>query len=183
MDAANLGFGIWAAMWLALVAVIAYRGRHGDRPRAAGWMITIAAFLAALEDPSLLAWLASVTPRVDPDGVLGLVHSHVRGHMYGGAVFSLAGLVVCVWVARTALRAGERWAWNALLVYLLMVAAVDVVEVLFIYPHGFPFGVTPPDEARGFGWAQIGAWITIWGFALWYSRRHLRRGGPPKQPG
>jgi len=85
-------------------------------------------------------------------------------------VFAAAGLVLSVWVAHTALRRGERWAWRALLGYLLLTAAVDVSEVLFVYPHGFPLGPTAPDGARGFGWPQIAAWIVIWAFALWYGR-------------
>jgi hypothetical protein len=146
-----------------------------DRLRVAGWMIAIAAFLAALEDPTLLIYMASLPVGTDRDAVLGLVHPHTRGHMYGAAILALGGLVVCVCIAFTALRRGQRWAWSALLVFLLMGAAVDITEVLFIYPHGFPLGATPPDGVRGWGWPGIAAWILIWGFALWYCQPQLRR--------
>ncbi|GAA1031215.1 hypothetical protein GCM10009557_25810 [Virgisporangium ochraceum] len=167
---ANLGIGAWAAVWIAVAGVVAYRARRGDRHRAAAWMITVAAFLAVQEDPALCIWYASVPPSVDPDGVLGVVHAHSRGHMLGSGVFAVAGLAVAVWVAHVALRRGERWAWRALLAYLLLGAAVDIAQVLFIYPHGFPVGATPADGVRGFGWPQIAAWIAIWSFALWFSR-------------
>jgi hypothetical protein len=181
-DLANLTVTIWAGIWIALAGVFAYRARHGDGLRAAGWMIAIAAFLAAQEDPGLLVYMASIAPGVDRDGVLGLVHPHTRGHMYGGAILAVGGLVVCAWIAFSALRHGERWAWAALLVYLSLGASVDIVEILFIYPHGFPLGVTPPDGVRGFGWEAIAAWILIWAFALWFCRPHLRRsfGGSPE---
>jgi hypothetical protein len=171
----NLPIAAAMAVFVALAAGIAYRSRHGDRYRATAWMITIAAFIAVLEDAGLLILFASVDPGVDPDGALGIVRPHVRGHMYGAGVFAAAGLVLSVWVAHTALRRAERWAWRALLVYLLLTAAVDVTEVLFIYPHGLPLGVTPPVGGRGFGWPQIAAWIVIWAFALWYGR-------PTRQP-
>jgi hypothetical protein len=174
MDLADLTIAVWSALWIALAGVIAYRARRGDCLRAASWMIAIAAFLAAGEDPGLLIYMASLPVRADRDTVLGLVHPHTRGHMYGGAILALGGLIVCVWVAFTALRRGERWAWAALLVYLSLGASVDIVEILFIYPHGFPLGVTPPDGVRGFGWTAIAAWILIWSFALWYCRPQLR---------
>ncbi len=156
-DAGNLTTALWAGIWIAIAGVIAYRARTGDRLSASGWMIAIAAFLAVQEDPGLLIYMATIAPGLDGDGVLGVVHAHTRGHMYGGAVLAIGGLIVCVWMARTALRRGERWAWNALLVYLLMGAMVDVFEVLFIYPHGFPLGNTPSDGVRGFGWPAIAA--------------------------
>ena len=173
MDIANLVVAAWSAAWVAVAAVIAYRARRGDRLKAAGWMIVVAAFLAVQEDPGLLIWMASVSPLTDRDGVLGLVHSHTRGHMYGGAVFSIAGLMLCIWVARTALRRGERWAWNALAAYWLLGAGVDLFEVFFVYPHGFPLAPAPADGIRGFGWAQLAAWIGIWAAALAYARPGL----------
>jgi hypothetical protein len=170
MSFANLAIGVWAGIWTAVAAAIAYRSRNGDRRRAAAWMITIAAFLTVQEDPALLIWYASVPPGVDPDGVLGIVHPHTRGHMLGGGAFAAAGLMLAVWIAHTALRRGQRWAWHALLVYLAAGATVVTVEVLLIYPHGFPLGATPSDGARGFGYAQVVAWMLIWGSALWYCR-------------
>ena len=47
MSFANLAIGVWAGIWTAVAAVIAYRSRHGNRHRAAAWLITVAAFLAA----------------------------------------------------------------------------------------------------------------------------------------
>jgi len=121
-DALNLVIWIWAGMWITAASVLGYRARDCDRLRAAGWMISIAAFLAAQEDPGLLIYTASLTPFVDRDGVLGLVHPHMRGHMYSGAILAIGGLVVCASVAFTELRRGERSAWTALLVYLLQSA-------------------------------------------------------------
>jgi len=168
----DLVIGIWSLIWFGLAGVIAYRGR-GDRLAATGWIIAIAAFLAALEDPSLTLWLASVTPALDPGGAAALVQPHTRGHMYGAGVFALAGLMLSVWIARTALRRGERWAWQALLAVLIL-GGVDLVEVFVIYPHGFPLSFAPVGQARGFGWEQIAAWIGIWAFALWYGRRAMK---------
>ena len=173
MDLANWIVAGWSAIWVLVAGAIAYRAREGDRLAAAGWMIAVAAFLAFQEDPGLLIWMASIGPQTDHDGVLGIVHAHTRGHMYGGAVFGIAGLVLAVWVARTALRRGERWAWNALLAYWALGAGIDLVEALFIYPHGFPLGATPADGVRGFGWAQLAAWIGIWAAALWFCPSQL----------
>lgn len=180
MAVANLAVAGWAGFWVVVALVIAYRARTGDRLTAASWMIAVAAFLAVQEDPGLLFWLASVGPATDRDGVLGLVHAHARGHMYGAAGFAVAGLVLAVWLARSALRRGERWAWTALWVFGAIGAATDVAEVLFIYPHGFPLGATPADGVRGFGWAQLAAWIAVWGFALWYCRDQVREPAPTK---
>jgi CheY-like chemotaxis protein len=55
------------------------------------------------------------------------------------------------------------------------VEGYDLGEVLFIYPHGFPLGLTPADGFRGFGWAQILALILIWAGALWYCRPQLAK--------
>jgi hypothetical protein len=178
VDLANLGVTVWAGIWVVLAAVVAYRAREGDRLTAASWMIAVAAFLAIQEDPGLLLWLASISPSVDRDGVNGLVHAHVLGHMYGAGVMAVAGLVMCVWVARTALRRGEPWAWRALLVFLVLTATTDLAELLFSYPHGLPFGMTPADGVRGFGWAELVAWIGIWAAALAYARPRLRAAAP-----
>jgi hypothetical protein len=182
LAAADIIIGIWAAIWLGVAGLIAFRGRHGDRPKSAGWLILVAALLAGMEDPSLLIWMASISPSIDRDGVAGLVHPHVIGHMYGGAVFALAALVLSAWVARTALRNGAAWAWWALLVVLLMGATADIAELLLIYPHGLPFGANPPDGVRGFGWQPVVAWILIWAFALWYCRRQVTWGSSPEHP-
>lgn len=175
-NAANAGVAAWATLWVIVAAYIAFRARNRDRLTAAFWMIAIAAFLAVQEDPGLTAYMASISRSFDHDGVLGIVHAHTRGHMYGAAVMAAGGLVMCLWIAWMALRRGERWAWNALLVFLLMGAAVDLFEVALVYPHGFPLAPTPADGVRGFGWTQIAAWIGIWAAALWYSRPQLRSG-------
>jgi hypothetical protein len=174
MGPADLAVALWASIWLAVAGAIAYNARQGNRLSAAAWMISIAAFLAFQEDPGLLLNMASITPTFDRDGVLGVVNAHTRAHMYGASVLAIGGLVMCVWIAWAALRRGERWAWNAVLVFLVLGAAADVSEVLFIYPHGFPLGATPSDGIRGFGWASIAAWIVIWAAALWYSRPRLK---------
>lgn len=169
---ADVASALGMAIYLGLAAILAFRGRS-DRLKSASWLILMAAVLAAFEDPGLLIFEASLTPSVDRDGVAGLVHAHVIGHMYGGAVLALAALVLSVWVAWRALRKGEAWAWWALLVVLLMGGTADAVELLFIYPHGLPFGANPPDGVRGFGWRPIVAWILIWAFALWYCRHKV----------
>lgn len=169
MGPMDLVVGTWSLIWVGVAGVVAYRGRS-DRLVAAGWIIAIAAFLAALEDPALLLWLASVTPALDPDGAAGLVHPHLRGHMYGAGVFALTALMLSVWIARSALRRGESWAWQALLTVLILGGGVDLVEVAFIYPHGFPISAAPGGGGVGFGWEPIAAWIGLWAFALWYCR-------------
>jgi hypothetical protein len=45
---------------------------------------------------------------------------------------------------------------------LIALASVDLAEVLFIYPHGFPIG------ARGLGWPVFPASIAIWAVGLAY---------------
>jgi hypothetical protein len=166
--------GAWAVLWLVVAGLIAYRSRCGDRVRAASWLIAIAAFVAALEDPALLIWLASISAgAADRDGVVGLVHAHVRGHMYGGGVFSLAGLALAVTIALIPLRRRERWAWWALTGMLMALASVDIAEVLFVYPHGFPIGVQPADGHRGFGWPAFASYIAIWAFGLVYCRKSV----------
>ena len=155
MEIANLAVTLWAGIWVVLAAVIAYRARSGDRLTAASWMIAVAAFLAVQEDPGLVLWFASVSPSVDHDAVRGLVHAHTLGHMYGAGVMAIAGLALCVWVARTALRRGERWAWYALLAFFLLTATTDLSELLFIYPHGLPFGALPADGVHGLSLIHI----------------------------
>ena len=85
----------WAALWVLAAAVVTVAGLRRGRPLpTAAWLVTIGAFLAAQEDPLLLIQMASTRPRPTGfrDGVLGLVHAHTRGHMYGAAILALAGL-------------------------------------------------------------------------------------------
>jgi hypothetical protein len=159
----------WAVLWLLVAAVLTVAGlRSGRRLPTAAWLVTIGAFLAAQEDPLLLIQMASTRPRATGfrDGVLGLVHAHTRGHMYGAAILALAGLGLAVVIAHAALRHGEAWAWWSLAAFWLLGTAAVVFEVFGIYPHGFPLGPTPADGVRGFGWPTLAAWIVIWAAGL-----------------
>src|SRR5262252_4165138 len=159
----------WAVLWLLVAAVLTVAGlRRGRRLPTAAWLVTIGAFLAAQEDPLLLIQMASTRPRATGfrDGVLGLVHAHTRGHMYGAAILALAGLGLAVVIAHAALRRAEAWAWWALAGFWLLGTIADLFEVFGIYPHGFPLGPTPADGVRGFGWPTLAAWIVIWAAGL-----------------
>jgi hypothetical protein len=160
---------VWALLWVLVAVMITVAGLRRGRPLpTAAWLVTIAAFLAAQEDPLLLIQMASTRPRATGfrDGVLGLVHAHTRGHMYGAAILALAGLGLAVVIAHAALRHGEAWAWWALAGFWLLGTAAVVYEVFGIYPHGFPLGPTPADGVRGFGWPTLAAWIVIWAAGL-----------------
>ena len=168
----------WAVLWVLVAAVVMAAGWRRGRPLpAAAWLVTIGAFLAAQEDPLLLIQMASTRPSTTGfrDGVLGLVHAHTRGHMYGAAILALAGLGLAVVVAHAALRRGEAWAWWALAAFWLLGTVADFFEVFGIYPHGFPLGPTPADGVRGFGWPTLAAWIVIWAAAA------LARNQQPQQ--
>jgi len=159
----------WAVLWVLVAAVVMAAGWRRGRPLpAAAWLVTIGAFLAAQEDPLLLIQMASTRPGPTGfrDGVLGLVHAHTRGHMYGAAILALAGLGLAVVIAHAALRRGEAWAWWALAAFGLLGAVADLFEVFGIYPHGFPLAPTPTDGVRGFGWPTLAAWIVIWAAGL-----------------
>ncbi len=160
---------IWAVLWMLVAAVLTVAGLRRGRPLpAAAWLVTIGAFLAAQEDPLLLIQMASSRPSATGfrDGVLGLVHAHTRGHMYGAAILAVAGLGLAVVIAHAALRRGEAWSWWALAGVWLLGTAASIVEVLGIYPHGFPLGPTPADGVRGFGWPTLAAWIVVWAAGL-----------------
>jgi len=159
----------WAVLWVLVAAVVMAVGwRRGRQLPAAAWLVTIGAFLAAQEDPLLLTQMASTRPSTTGfrDGVVGLVHAHTRGHMYGAAVLALAGLGLAVVVAHAALRRGEAWAWWTLAAFWLLGTIADLFEVFGIYPHGFPLAATPADDVRGFGWPTLAAWIVIWAAGL-----------------
>jgi len=161
--------GAWAVLWVLVAAVVMAVGwRRGRQLPAAAWLVTIGAFLAAQEDPLLLTQMASTRPSTTGfrDGVVGLVHAHTRGHMYGAAVLALAGLGLAVVVAHAALRRGEAWAWWTLAAFWLLGTIADLFEVFGIYPHGFPLAATPADGVRGFGWPTLAAWIVIWAAGL-----------------
>jgi hypothetical protein len=160
---------VWAVLWVLVAAGVAVAGLRRGRPLpTAAWLVTIGAFLAAQEDPLLLIQMASTRPRTTGfrDGVLGLVHAHTRGHMYGAAIMALAGLGLAVVIAHAALRRGDAWAWWALAGFWLLGTAAVAYEVFGIYPHGFPLGPTPADGVRGFGWPTLAAWIVIWAGGL-----------------
>ena len=159
---------IWAVLWaLVAVAVVVAGLRRGRPLPTAAWLITIGAFLAAQEDPILIIQMASGRPGpTNRDGVLGLVHAHTRGHMYGAAILALAGLGLAVVIAHAAMRRREAWGWWALAGFWLLGTATNAFEVLGIYPHGFPIGATPADGVRGFGWPTLAAWIIIWAVGL-----------------
>jgi hypothetical protein len=158
----------WAVLWVLVAALVVVAGRRRTRPLpTAAWLVTIGAFLAAQEDPLLVIQMASTRPGTSfRDGVLGLVHAHTRGHMYGAAILALAGLGLAVVIAHFALRRGEAWAWWALAGFWLLGMAADVYEVFGLYPHGFPLAPTPADGIRGFGWPTLAAWIVIWAGGL-----------------
>ena len=159
----------WAVLWVLVAAVVMVAGLRRGRPLpAAAWLVTIGAFLAAQEDPLLLIQMASTRPSTTGfrDGVLGLVHAHTRGHMYGAAILALAGLGLAVVIAHAALRRAEAWAWWALAAFWLLGTIADLFEVFGIYPHGFPLAATPADGVRGFGWPTLAAWIVIWAAGL-----------------
>ena len=161
--------GAWAVLWVLVAAVVMAVGwRRGRQLPAAAWLVTIGAFLAAQEDPLLLTQMASTRPSTTGfrDGVVGLVHAHTRGHMYGAAVLALAGLGLAVVVAHAALRRGDAWAWWTLAAFWLLGTIADLFEVFGIYPHGFPLAATPADGVRGFGWPTLAAWIVIWAAGL-----------------
>ena len=176
---------IWAVLWVLVAAVVMVAGLRRGRPLpTAAWLVTVGAFLAAQEDPLLLIQMASSRPRTTGfrDGVLGLVHAHTRGHMYGAAILALAGLGLAVVIAHAALRRDEAWAWWALAGVWLLGAAANTFEVLGIYPHGFPLGPTPADGVRGFGWPTLAAWIVIWAAGLAIAAPAvLARKRPPQQ--
>jgi hypothetical protein len=158
----------WAVLWVLVAALVVVAGLRRTRPLpTAAWLVTIGAFLAAQEDPLLVIQMASTRPGGGfRDGVLGLVHAHTRGHMYGAAILALAGLGLAVVIAHGALRRGEAWAWWALAGFWLLGTAADVYEVFGLYPHGFPLAPTPADGVRGFGWPTLAAWIVIWAGGL-----------------
>ena len=176
----------WAAVWVLVAATVTVAGLRRGRPLpTAAWLVTIGAFLAAQEDPLLIIQMASGRPSPgNRDGVLGLVHAHTRGHMYGSAVLALAGLVLAVVIAHAAMRRRDLWAWWALAGFWLLGATADVCEVLGIYPHGFPLGPTPADGVRGFGWPTLAAWIVIWAAGLAVAAPAIlarQRHGQPEQ--
>ena len=158
----------WAVLWVLVAALVVVAGLRRTRPLpTAAWLVTIGAFLAAQEDPLLVIQMASTRPGTGfRDGVLGLVHAHTRGHMYGAAILALAGLGLAVVIAHAALRRGEAWAWWALAGFWLLGTASDVYEVFGLYPHGFPLAPTPADGVRGFGWPTLAAWTVIWAGGL-----------------
>lgn len=159
---------IWAILWVLVAVAVAVAGLRRGRPLpTAAWLVTIGAFLAAQEDPLLIIQMTSGRPSLgNRDGVLGLVHAHTRGHMYGTAILALAGLGLAVVIAHAAMRRRDVWAWWALAGFWLAGTAADLFEVLGIYPHGFPLGPTPADGVRGFGWPTLAAWILIWAGGL-----------------
>jgi hypothetical protein len=159
---------VWAGICVAAAVALALSSGRIGRLRAAAWMLTVAAVLLVGEDPWQLIFMASSRPNADPDGVLGVVDAHTLAHMYGGAAWVVAGMVSSVWVAHSALNRGERWAWTALLVVLLVGGAGDLYEVT-IYPHGLPLLPTPADGNRGFGWPPLVAGLAIWVFALGFA--------------
>jgi hypothetical protein len=119
---------LWAVLWVLVAAVLTVAGlRRGRRLPTAAWLVTIGAFLAAQEDPLLLIQMASTRPRATGlrDGVLGLVHAHTRGHMYGAAVLAAGGLGLAVVIAHAALRRGEAWAWWSLTGFWLLGTALS----------------------------------------------------------
>ena len=119
----------WAVLWVLIATGVAVAGLRRGRPLpTAAWLVTIGAFLAAQEDPLLLIQMASTRPRNAGfrDGVIGLVHAHTRGHMYGAAILALASLGLAVVVAHAALRHGEAWAWWALAGFWLLGTATVI---------------------------------------------------------
>jgi hypothetical protein len=165
---------IYATIGAAAAVALALGSRRIGRLKAAAWMVTVAAVLLVGEDPWQLMFMASIPSTVDSDGVLGLVDAHTRAHMYGGAAWAVAAVLLAIWVAHSALHRGERWAWTALLAALLVGGAGDLYEVT-LYPHGLALLPTPANGVRGFGWPTLIAGLAIWMFALGFAYRPVFR--------
>src|SRR5919202_1287291 len=95
---------VWAAIWAAAAVVLTLGSRRIGRLRAAAWMVTVAAVLLVGEDPWQLVFMAFSRPTgAAADGVLGVVRAHTLAHMNGGAAWAVAGMLLSVWVAHSAL--------------------------------------------------------------------------------
>jgi hypothetical protein len=165
---------IYGGIGVLITIGLTFGSARIGRLKAAAWMVTVAAVLLLGEDPWQLIYMASSGSTADPDGVRGVVDPHTLGHMYGGAAWAVAAFVLTVWIAHLALVPGERWAWTALLVALLVGGAGDFYEIT-VYPHGLPLLPTPPDGIRGFGWPTLVAGLAIWVFALAFAYRAVFR--------
>jgi hypothetical protein len=155
---------LWALPWaIAVVVLVAAAPRLG-RLEAASWLFVIGAFLMASEDAVLPFEFAIATPAMDTDGLRGLVRPHVIVHLLSAGAWTVAAAVLSGWIARTALRRGERWAWWALLVGFLIGAGTDLTAASLVFAHGAPLPVTA--TAGGFGWQPIAVYLAAWCAAL-----------------
>lgn len=161
---------IYGGIGVLVTIALTFGSARIGRLKAAAWIVSVAAVLLLGEDPWQLIYMASNPSTADPDGLRGVVDPHTLGHMYGGAAWAVAAFVLTVWLAHSALVRGERWAWTALLVALLVGGAGDLYEIT-VYPHGLPLLPTPPNGIRGFGWPTLIAGLAIWAFALAFAYR------------
>lgn len=163
---------LWAVPWAVAVAGLVAAARRLGRLESASWLVVVAAFLMVSEDASLAFWLAFADTRMDPQGVAEVVHPHVRGHMFAAAAWTVVAGVLCGWIARTALRRGERWAWWALLVAFLVGGGTDVVVAFTVFSHGLALP-TASGRVGGFGWQPIAVFLVAWIAGLVLSYRPI----------
>jgi hypothetical protein len=173
MDLSTIAM-LWAVPWLvAAVALVARAPRIGGL-EAASWLIVIGAIVMASEDASLPFWLALADTGLDPEGVAAIVHPHVRGHMVTAAGWTLVAGVLATWITRSALRHGERWAWQAILAALVLGWGSDLAVAVLVFSHGVPLP-TPGGQVSGFGRQPIAVGLVAWATGLAISYRPIFR--------
>lgn len=162
----SLGVAVYGALLASVALALVFVSRRVGRARAGAWLVTVGAVGSFGEDGGLLAWLAIASPDVDPHGVAGVAHDHVRAHMLGGAAWALVATGLVVWLAHARMRRGDVGAWWAVLAALVVGGGSDIAAYLALYSHGFPVGAV-----GGFGWPPVVASIVAWASGLALARR------------
>ncbi len=174
MEGLEAAVDLWGILWAVLAAwLLATRRRRGSLATAS-LLIVLGAGLLALEDPTLLLWMANATPSVDRDGVVGLVRPHTLDHMVGGAAWAFVALGAAAWAARTRLRRGELAAWWFLAIALLVGGGADLLGLVTIFSHGLPIP-GPASAESGFGWIPIVVALIAWASGLALAWPAVRR--------
>jgi hypothetical protein len=162
---------IWAAGALAMTAALAVAARRVGRRWPAVWLVVLGVVLVAVEEPALTFWLGLSEVAGDKDGVASLVTPMARAHVLDAGVYGTAAAVLLGWIALTAFRREERWAWRVLVWGLAVAAVTEAATTVLVFSRGLPLPGAAGEAGRAaFGWQPVAVGLLAWAAGVWFAR-------------
>jgi hypothetical protein len=161
---------IWAAGALAMTIALAVAARRVGRRWPAVGLVVLGVALVTLEEPALTFWLGLRDAASDKDGLASLVTPMARAHVLDAGVYGVAAAVLLAWIAMTAFKRRERWAWRVLVWGLAVALMTEAATTVLVYSRGLPLPGPAGEAGRAaFGWQPVAVGLLAWAAGLWFA--------------